>query len=81
MQVEIDFAPDGGKTRVRIERALVDFEAGAVTIWSAPAEQREHLDLNLRLPQHHLRELLGELADIPEILSIEQAPGRQTSTK
>jgi putative Mg2+ transporter-C (MgtC) family protein len=74
IQIDIDFAPNAGKTRVRIERTLVDFEGGAVTAaWSAATEQREHVDLKLRLPHHHLCELLGEIADIPEVLSIRRS--------
>jgi len=73
MHVEIDYSPESGKTRVRIERVLVDFEGSAVAArWSAPEGQREQLTLELRLPQHHLRELLGELAEIPQVLSIQQ---------
>jgi putative Mg2+ transporter-C (MgtC) family protein len=73
--IAIDFAPAGGKTRVRIERVLVDFRGGTVASeWSAPAGQREWVTLKLRLPQHHLCELLGELAEISEVLTIDRAP-------
>ncbi|MDR3405612.1 MAG: MgtC/SapB family protein [Chthoniobacter sp.] len=73
MHVEISYAPDSGKTRVRIERVLVDFEGSAVAaLWSAADGPRQQLALELRLPQHHLRELLGSLAEIPEVLSIQQ---------
>ena len=76
MDVEIDFAPDGGKTRVRIERVLAVPEGHAVTTdWRPPEGQRERLSLRLHLPQHHLRELLGEIVEIPQVLAIEQAAG------
>ncbi|MEP6673491.1 MAG: MgtC/SapB family protein [Chthoniobacter sp.] len=73
VDVAIEFAPDGGKTRVRIERVLMDYGSGAIIPhWSTLGEQRQRLTLQLHLPQHHLRELLGELAEIPEILTIQQ---------
>jgi len=71
MEVAVEFAPVFGKTRVRIERLLVDYErGGAEAFWSMLDAQREEVILKLRLPRHHLSELLGELADIPEVLSI-----------
>jgi len=71
--VEVDFAPDGGKTRVRIERVLTGFEGAAITTqWALQSEECERLSLQLHLPQHHLHELLGELADISEVIRIER---------
>jgi putative Mg2+ transporter-C (MgtC) family protein len=74
MDVEIDFAPDGGKTRVRIERVLADYEGRVVTAnWTSPDEQRQRLALQLHLPNHHRCELLGEIAEIPQVLGIGRA--------
>jgi putative Mg2+ transporter-C (MgtC) family protein len=71
--VAIEFEPAGGKTRVRIERVLADYQAGSIVPqWSEVDSQRLRVALQLRLPQRHLRELLAELADIPGILTIEQ---------
>jgi putative Mg2+ transporter-C (MgtC) family protein len=73
MEVLIEFAPNGGKTRARIERVLVGFDGGAiVSSWSTTDKERQQVDLKLRLPRHHLCELLGELAEIPEVVAIEQ---------
>jgi putative Mg2+ transporter-C (MgtC) family protein len=72
--VEIDFEPDRGKTRVRLERVLVDYRVAAASIeWSAPTEQLGCLALHLRLPQLHLRELLAELIDVPLVLSVRES--------
>lgn len=72
MEVELVYTPNGGKTRVRIERLLVDFGGGSIaSAWSATDEHRQQVNLQLRLPQHHLCELLDELADIPEVESIQ----------
>ena len=72
VDVAVEFASDGGKTRVRIERFLVDFGDGAVAaVWSSLDEMRQEVILKLRLPHHHLCELLGGLAEIQEVLKIE----------
>jgi putative Mg2+ transporter-C (MgtC) family protein len=71
--VGIDYLSDGGKTRVRIECVLVEYLEGAiVTKWSTVDKDHSRLDLQLQLPRHHLAELLGELADIPQVISIQQ---------
>jgi hypothetical protein len=71
--VELEFEPAGGKTRVRIERVLIGFEGAAVTAqWASRSEECTQLSLQLHLPQHHLHELLAELADISEVTRIEQ---------
>jgi len=74
LEVSIDFQPNAGKTRVRIERILADYQGGAVVPkWSTIDGQRWQVTLQLRMPRLHLRELLAELAEIPEVLSIEQS--------
>jgi len=71
LEVQIEFVPDGGKTRVKIERVLVDYYEGAcVREWSNLEEERSRVDLELRLPHRHLRELLSDLVEIPQVLSI-----------
>lgn len=74
---EIEFEPDGGKTRVRIERELAGFESAAITTdWASASAETGRLTLQLRLPQHHLHELLGELAEISEVSRIEEKSHR-----
>jgi len=76
-EVEIGFALDGGKTRVRIERVLIDYHVEEYGVeWPATGEDRGRLVLRLRLPQHHLRELLAELAEIPQISTIQKSDER-----
>jgi putative Mg2+ transporter-C (MgtC) family protein len=71
VDVAIEFAPDGGKTRARIERVLVDFEGGSVyAVWSSLDELRQEVVLKVRLPHHHLCELLSGLAEIQEVSKI-----------
>lgn len=72
MEVELVYTPDGGKTRVRIQRMLVDYEGNAIgSEWSALDAQRQQVNLQLRLPRRHLYELLADLAEIPQVLSIQ----------
>jgi putative Mg2+ transporter-C (MgtC) family protein len=71
--VVLDFVPKGGVTRIRLERVLVDYNlAGASTAWSDPSPETGRLVLNVRLARLHLYELLTELADVPEVASIQQ---------
>jgi len=72
MKVTVDFLPDSGKTRVRIERVFAYYLAAAVQHeWTAIEPERMRLNLQLRLPQLHARELLAELAEFPQVLRIE----------
>ena len=73
-QVTVDCLIDGGKTRVRIERVLADYWTSSVEHEWAPIDaERMRLSLRVRLPQMHSHELLAELADIPQVMSIEVA--------
>jgi putative Mg2+ transporter-C (MgtC) family protein len=72
-QATIFYSPDGGKTRVRIQRILVDYESTSIVQqWDTVEQERMKVTLLMRLPKHHLRELLADLADIPQVLAIEQ---------
>jgi putative Mg2+ transporter-C (MgtC) family protein len=73
LKVAIEFAPDHGKTRVRIERILADYRADAIRQeWGTVDSDRMRLGLQLWLPQLYLREMLAEIAELPQVLSIEQ---------
>ncbi|HEY3898671.1 MAG TPA: MgtC/SapB family protein [Chthoniobacter sp.] len=74
-EVTVDFLPDNGKTRVRIERVLVDYlAAGVMHEWVTVDETCMRMKLRLRLPVVHARSLLAELAEMPQVLSIERRP-------
>ena len=69
--VEIDYAPKNGMTRIRLERALVEYHLrGARSVWSEPSPELFRLTLHLDLAPVHLYELLNELIDIPEVFSL-----------
>jgi len=69
----LEFTPNGGLTRIRLERILVDYElTGASVDWSQPSADTGRLRLRMKLARVHLYELLAELADVPDVLSVEQ---------
>jgi putative Mg2+ transporter-C (MgtC) family protein len=75
VEVIVDFLPDHGKTQVRIERVLVDYlAAGVAHEWTNVDPTCMRMNLHLRLPLVHARELLAELAEMPQVLSIERRP-------
>jgi putative Mg2+ transporter-C (MgtC) family protein len=69
----LDFDPSEGRTRVRLERILVDYSLAAVSPeWTSGANGMDQLTLRLRLPKHHLRELLADLVEIPEVRKVHE---------
>jgi len=69
----LDFDPDDGKTRVRMERILADYAASSIKEeWSHVEKDRDRLILRMHLPQMHLHELLNDMVAIQEVLSIQQ---------
>jgi putative Mg2+ transporter-C (MgtC) family protein len=70
---EIEFGANGGLTRVRLQRILVDYEFNFVQLnWSEPSGETARVTLTMRMPRVHLYELMGELADVPDVRSITQ---------
>jgi putative Mg2+ transporter-C (MgtC) family protein len=73
VSIILDYAAKGGLTRIRLERVLADHNlVDASTEWSQPAEGTGRLTLKVRLARVHLYELLGELVEVPDIVSIEK---------
>jgi putative Mg2+ transporter-C (MgtC) family protein len=72
--VTLDYDPDGGKTRIRLERIMVDYPERCMEAHWKNLEGREQLILHLHLPKHHLHELLDDMADIPEVKAIREEP-------
>jgi putative Mg2+ transporter-C (MgtC) family protein len=71
--VSLDFDPSGGRTRVRLDRVLMDYPPASVRAdWHGTQQGLDRLTLNLRLPRRHLRELLAYLVDIPEVKTVQQ---------
>jgi putative Mg2+ transporter-C (MgtC) family protein len=67
----VDFEPRGGLTRIRLERVLVDYDLGEPQMeWTEPVGGTGRVTLKARLARIHLYELLGEIADVPDVRSI-----------
>jgi putative Mg2+ transporter-C (MgtC) family protein len=74
LDMELDFDPSAGRTRVRLERVLVDYDvAAAATEWENNGPDVSRLRLRLHLPRRHLRELLDDLVAIPEVKAVREA--------
>ena len=67
----LEYALQGGITRIRMERILVDFELNSMgTEWSEPSDETGRLTLRVRMARVQLHELLSELVDVPGVHSI-----------
>ncbi|MEA3207683.1 MAG: putative Mg2+ transporter-C (MgtC) family protein [Chthoniobacter sp.] len=74
LDVELDFDPSAGRTRVRLERVLVDYNvAAAAAEWENLGPELSRLRLRLHLPRRHLRELLGDLVAFPEVQAVRES--------
>ncbi len=73
--VILEYAPNGGLTRVRLERVLTDYDlVGASAEWIDLSGELSRLTLKVKLARVHLYELLANLIDIPEVRSIKEHP-------
>ena len=71
--VSLDFDPSEGRTRVRLERILVDFSPAAIGAeWKGMEDGLVRLTLRLHLPRVHMRELLDDLVNIPEVRKVHE---------
>jgi putative Mg2+ transporter-C (MgtC) family protein len=71
--VTLSFHPDHGKTIIRIEKVLVEFEARyALEPAGSHSADLDCVRLRFRLPQRHQRELLAELAGLPQVHEIRE---------
>ena len=80
VDVELDFEPDAGRSRVRMDRVLADYQVTSSAEWQSVEPGLDRLRLRLHLPARHLTELLDDLVAIPEVKAVRQgemnAPAR-----
>jgi putative Mg2+ transporter-C (MgtC) family protein len=71
--VEVVFQPDGGKTRVRIEKIMEDYHVAQSLDSGVPVPDGfVSVQIRIRLARRHRREFLNELAVLPEVKGIEE---------
>jgi putative Mg2+ transporter-C (MgtC) family protein len=69
----IEYEPNNGLTRVRLQSIFIDFEPiGVVTKWDEESRSAGRVTLTMRLARAHMYELLAEVADVPLVTSILQ---------
>ncbi len=69
--VELDYEPSEGRTRVRMERILAAFHVPPTSAqWSDGNGRLAHVKLCLHLPYRHLCDLLDQLVSIPEVKAV-----------
>ena len=79
VDVQVDYEPKHGITRVRMERLLVDYRVSTVAAeWTPGDSGVDRLSLRLHLRRVHLRELLDEIVSIAEVKSIRETLIAQT---
>ena len=67
----VEFDPERGKTRVRLESILVNYELrDAEMTWREPSANTGSVTIDTKLARLHLNELLAEIADVPGVKSI-----------
>jgi putative Mg2+ transporter-C (MgtC) family protein len=70
VRVVLEYAPQRGITRVRMERILADYQlSDDEKIWSEPSADLGRLTLSMKMARVHLYELLAELVDVPGVAS------------
>jgi putative Mg2+ transporter-C (MgtC) family protein len=73
--VALDFDPSEGRTRIRLDRILVDYGVSTSKIsWTSVETGTDRLTLDLQLPRRHLRELLDDLVNIPAVKRVKEEP-------
>ncbi len=71
--VEVQYEPREGCTRVRMERVLADYQVAAIQAeWLSPEGGPDRLILHLHLRRLHLRQLLGDIVELPGVKSIRE---------
>jgi putative Mg2+ transporter-C (MgtC) family protein len=80
----IDFDPDHGRTRVRLQRIMGDFNIPQAAIHWAPLTDGSGLvrvTVQLRLQAHHLLEMLDEIICEPTVKAVHGLPEEAVEVK
>jgi len=67
----VEYVPNDGLTRVRLQRLLIDYEPiGVVATWDEETRATGRVKLSMRLARIHMYELLADVADVPGVSSV-----------
>jgi len=70
--VTLSFNPEHGKTAIKLERLLAEFSIPSDAVQRADAGNGlQQWSIQFRLPELHHHEFLAELAEMPEVVSID----------
>ncbi|MEI6608106.1 MAG: MgtC/SapB family protein [Verrucomicrobiota bacterium] len=71
--IDLEFDPDHGKTRIKIERLREEFHViGQALIYETRPDGTVLAQLKLRLPRRHLHEFLDALTSLSGVISIHE---------
>jgi putative Mg2+ transporter-C (MgtC) family protein len=80
--VEVAFDEDHGKTWIRLERIREEFSVTErLYVREGPPDTLVRMRIDLRLPRRHLREFLGQVADLPSVKEIREVPSTSTAVR
>jgi putative Mg2+ transporter-C (MgtC) family protein len=69
----VEYTPENGLTRVRLERVFIDYEPiGVVAAWEEESRSTGRVTLRMHLPRVHLYDLLADVADVPGVTAVKR---------
>ena len=67
----IEYAPNNGLTRVKLEQLFIQYEPiGVVANWDEEMRGAGRVTLSMRLARIHMFDLLADVADVPAVTSV-----------
>jgi putative Mg2+ transporter-C (MgtC) family protein len=67
----VEYAPNDGLTRVKLERILIDYEpVGVVAKWEEESRSAGRVTLTMRLARVHMFDLLADVADLAAVTAV-----------
>jgi putative Mg2+ transporter-C (MgtC) family protein len=79
--IAIVFNPDHGKASIKLEHLLAEFSISGGAVQPGERDkEREQWSIHYRLPERAHHEFLAALAQMPEVIAIEQPPSRLGNT-
>ena len=67
----IEYAPNNGLTRLKLEQLFIEYEPiGVVANWDEETGSAGRVTLTMRLARIHMYDLLADVADVPAVTSV-----------